>query len=104
MAIYDDLLTKYRKVKERLKEIEEQARNERTLWESAIELFNDRFFVPFKLEAKNKAAVCLAHEPILDLTYTFTDGADSTQVVRDTLMKITKPRGKESFIYLEHNF
>ena len=36
------------------REIEEEARKEGTLWEAAIDLFNDRFFVPFKLEAKKR--------------------------------------------------
>ena len=99
MSSYDDLLTKYRKVKERLKDIEEKARKERTLWEAAIELFNDRFFVPFTLEAKNKAAVCLAHEPILDLSYTFRDNGDSSPVERDTLMKVLS-QGEKKALYI----
>jgi len=52
-----DVLDHYRRVKIRRKQIEDEARKERTHWETAIDLFNDRFFVPFTLEARNKAAV-----------------------------------------------
>jgi hypothetical protein len=98
-TIYEDLLAKYRKIKARRKEIEEEARKERTLWEAAIDLFNDRFFVPFTLEAKNKAAVALGHEPMLDLTYTFKDGNDSALVARDTLMK-SLSQGEKKALYI----
>jgi hypothetical protein len=98
-GLYDDLLAKYRSVRQRLKEIEAEASTERTQWETAIELFNDRFFVPFKLEAKNKAAVCLAHEPMLDLTYTFKDGQGETPVGRDALMK-SLSQGEKKALYI----
>jgi hypothetical protein len=98
-AAFDDLLGHYRRVKTRRKEIEEQARKERTLWETAIDEFNYRFSVPFTLEAKNKAAVALAHESMLDLTYTFNDSSDSTPVVRDTLMK-SLSQGEKKALYI----
>ena len=53
-SLYSDLLEQYRRVKTELKEIEEEARKEQTRWEEAIDLFNERFFVPFALEAKNQ--------------------------------------------------
>lgn len=46
--LYDDLMMKYSQARARRKEIEEQARKEQTHWETAIDLFNDRFFVPFR--------------------------------------------------------
>lgn len=98
-ALYNDLLAKYRSVKQRLKDIEAEAATERTQWEAAIDLFNDRFFVPFRLEAKNKAAVCLAHEPMLDLTYTFKDGQGETPVGRDALMK-SLSQGEKKALYI----
>lgn len=98
-AEFNEIIDHYRKVKTRRSEIEEAARKERTLWENAIDLFNDRFFVPFRLEARNKAAVVLEHEPMLDLTYTFQDGSDSMPVVRETLMK-TLSQGEKKALYI----
>ena len=98
-VLYNDVLTKYHKVKARRKEIEDEARKERTQWEAAIDLFNDRFFVPFTLEAKNKIAVALGHEDMLDLSYTFKDGSDSVPVVRETLMK-SLSQGEKKALYI----
>jgi hypothetical protein len=83
---YKDLLEHYYRVKARRKEIEDEAKKESNQWESAIETFNDRFFVPFTLEVKNKAAVTLGHNDILDLAYTFKEGEDKMPVVRKTLL------------------
>jgi len=98
-SAYHELLEQFRRVKARRKEIEEEASKERTLWEAAIDLFNDRFFVPFTLEAKNKAAVTLGHEAILDLAYTFKDGPDSAPIVRDTLLK-SLSQGEKKALYI----
>lgn len=96
---YKELLAHYRRVKARRREIEEEAKKERNLWEAAIDLFNDRFFVPFTLEVKNKAAVTLGHEDILDLAYTFKDGDDAMPVVRDTLLK-SLSQGEKKALYI----
>jgi energy-coupling factor transporter ATP-binding protein EcfA2 len=98
-SLYDDLMAKYSQARARRKEIEEQARKEQTHWEAAIDLFNDRFFVPFRLEAKNKIEVCLGKAPMLDLGYTFNDATDSTSVTRDTLLK-SLSQGERKALYI----
>ena len=98
-SLYSDLLEQYRRVKTELKEIEEAARKEQTRWEEAIDLFNERFFVPFALEAKNKAAVTLGHDAILDLNYTFHDGTDQAPVEHDELMK-SLSQGEKKALYI----
>lgn len=98
-SLYDELLEKYRKVKTRRREIEEKARKERTQWEKAIDLFNERFFVPFELVAKNKAAVALGHDPMLDLQYIFRDGSDETTVARQELLK-SLSQGEKKALYI----
>ncbi len=98
-SLYDELLSQYRKVKSRLKEIEQAARSESTFWEAAIDLFNERFIVPFKLEAKNKAAVVFGHDSVLDLGYTFSDGAESVSVEREELMK-SLSQGERKALYI----
>jgi hypothetical protein len=96
---FNDLLVHYRNVKARRAEIEEEARKEITQWEKAIDLFNERFFVPFTLEAKNKAAVVLTHDPILDLSYTFKDGADSTPI-GETVLMASLSQGEKKALYI----
>jgi hypothetical protein len=98
-ALYDDLMAKYSEARVRRKEIEEQANKERSQWEAAIELFNDRFFVPFRLEAKNKIAVSLGRAPILELGYTFTDPTESTPVTREALLTALS-QGEKKALYI----
>ena len=84
--LYDNLVTQYEKVEKRKAEIEEEANKERTQWEKVIEIFNERFYVPFKVEAKNRVAVILAQEPLLNLSFTFQDGAESVLVEKNELI------------------
>ena len=97
--LYDELLTQYKKVKDRRQEIENEAREERTRWESAIDLFNERFFVPFTLEAKNKTAVMLGYDTKLELGYTFHDGAETTPVEHQDLLG-TLSQGEKKALYI----
>lgn len=85
--LYVDLIEKYQAAEERKKEIEQQAALERTQWEEVIEIFNSRFFVPFKLTAKNRVSVILGQDSILTLGFTFEDRDGKTDVEKSELMK-----------------
>lgn len=97
--LYEDLLTKYRAAEQRKKEIEETATAQRTQWEAVIDIFNDRFVVPFKLTAKNRTAVILGEEPMLTLGFTFEDGNDQATVEKPTLMQ-TLSTGEKKALYI----
>lgn len=97
---FQDLIAKYQAAEARRKEIEAQAQKERTQWQEVIEIFNDRFFVPFKLEAVNRVAVILGQEPILSLGFNFEDGADKATVDRNTLMQALSTGEKKAFYVL----
>ncbi len=97
---FQDLLNKYQAAQARRKEIEEQAAKERTQWEEVIDIFNDRFFVPFKLEAINRLSVILGQEPMLSLGFTFEDGEDKTAVDRNALMQALSTGEKKAFYVL----
>ena len=85
--LYNDLIKKYRAAEKRKGEIEEEARKQWTQWESVIDIFNGRFFVPFKLSAENRVSVILGQEQMLLLAFTFEDGAEKTTVERAALMQ-----------------
>ena len=85
--LYNDWMAKYDAARQRLKEIEEEAQKQRTQWERVIEIFNDRFFVPFKLEAKNKTDVMLGQTSIIDLGFTYIDGSDSAELKHNELLQ-----------------
>lgn len=98
--LYKDLVEKYQAAQKRKKEIEEEARKQRTQWESVIEIFNRRFFVPFKLTAKNRIPIILGQESMLSLTFTFEDGADHAPVEKDALMQTLSTGEKRAFYVL----
>ncbi|RWO19615.1 hypothetical protein [Mesorhizobium sp.] len=64
-----------------------------------IELFNDRFFVPFKLVPKNFREVVLGQEPILSVGFTFEDGADTASVEHADLLA-TFSTGEKKALYI----
>jgi hypothetical protein len=97
---YKDLIDKYRSAEKRKSEIEEEARKQRTQWEEVIDIFNSRFFVPFKLSAENRVSVILGQEPMLRLTFTFEDGADTAPVERTALMQALSTGEKRAFYIL----
>lgn len=96
---YKDLVENYRKAEKRRQEIEEQASKERTQWEEVIDIFNSRFFVPFKLEAKNRTSVILGQEPMLTLGFTFEDSGGTAPVERSDLLSILST-GEKKALYI----
>lgn len=99
IELYKVLIDKYQAAEKRKKEIEEEAQKQRTQWESVIEIFNSRFFVPFKLIAKNRIPVILGQEPMLSLGFTFEDGEDHAPVEKTELMKILST-GEKKALYI----
>ena len=97
--LYDKLLSEYQAAQKRKKEIQEAAAKQRTQWEDVIAIFNDRFFVPFKLEAKNRIQVILGNEPVLSLGFTFDDGDGPAPVARDTLLQVLS-QGEKKALYV----
>jgi len=97
--LYEDLVSKYQSAEKRMKQIEEEAAKQGTQWESVIEIFNERFFVPFTLAAKNKVLVMLGEEPMLNLGFTFENGEEKVQVERAALMKVLST-GEKKALYI----
>lgn len=98
--LYKDLIEKYQATEKRQKEIEEEARKQRTQWETVIDIFNKRFFVPFTLSATNRVSVILGQEPILSLGFTFKDGADTAPVAKSELMQVLSTGEKKALYVL----
>jgi hypothetical protein len=94
-----DLVSKVQAAADKTKKIVEQAAKEKTLWEDVIDLFNERFFVPYKLRAKNREAVILGDEPILSLEFIFEDAGDHVPVERTTLLEALS-QGEKKALYV----
>ena len=97
--LYKDLVDKYQAAEKRRREIEEEAGKQRTQWERVIDIFNDRFFVPFKLAARNKIPVMLGDEPMLSLDFTFEEGTETASVEKSTLMQVLST-GERKALYV----
>lgn len=97
--LYRRVLTCFKDTEERRKEIEKQASEESTHWEKVIRIFNDRFFVPFRLSAENKHKVALGQETILKLVFEFEEGGESRGVERDDLLSVLS-NGEKKALYI----
>ncbi len=89
----------FKDTEHRRKEIEQQAAAESTQWENVIQIFNYRFFVPFRLNAENKHLVMLGQETMLKLVFQFEEGGESTGVERDDLLSVLS-NGEKKALYI----
>jgi len=102
--LYLSLITKVQAAAERSKVIQEQAAREGTQWQAVIDMFNDRFVVPFRLVAINKVEVMLGQEAVLRLGFIFKDGEQEVQVGRDALLQALSTGEKKAFYILNMLF
>ncbi|WP_202817409.1 hypothetical protein [Ornithinimicrobium sp. CNJ-824] len=98
-ALYDRVVNCYKDTEKRKKAIEQQAAAESTQWERVIDIFNDRFFVPFRLIATNRDRVVLGQENLLKLGFEFEDGSERTAVERGELLEILS-NGEKKALYI----
>ncbi|WP_246398439.1 AAA family ATPase [Mycobacterium vicinigordonae] len=98
-SLYDAAVQCFRAADSRKKEIERSATDQRTQWEEVIDIFNDRFFVPFRLIGRNRERVMLGLEPILKLGFEFEDGEDRAEVDRKELLQVLST-GEKKALYI----
>jgi len=80
--------------------IEEAAQQEQTQWQDVIQIFNDRFTVPFRLEVENLVPVILGQDKAPRLGFTFVDGEDEAQVGKDQLLEALSTGEAKAFYIL----
>ncbi|WP_116047031.1 phage infection protein [Amycolatopsis palatopharyngis] len=97
--LYKRVVDCFKSTEKRKKEIEQQATAESTQWERVIDIFNDRFFVPFRLIANNRDRVVLGQEKLLKLGFEFEEGTESTPVERGDLLQILS-NGEKKALYI----
>lgn len=98
--VYLRLLDQRQSTEKRRLEIEAAAASERTQWQEVIDIFNERFSVPFKLAPKNLIAVALAKEPMLALDFKFEDAGESVSVNRADLIAGLSTGERKAFYLL----
>ncbi|WP_198418608.1 hypothetical protein [Cryobacterium frigoriphilum] len=92
-------LAEYEKAEERKRQIEGAARGQQTQWEKVISIFNDRFFVPFRLKAENREEVVLGREPLLRLGFDFEDRGEIADVDKGALLEVLST-GEKKALYI----
>ena len=97
--LYHDVVLKYQAAEKRRAAIEQEANKQRTQWERVIDIFNDRFFVPFKLTATNRTSVILGEQSLLSLGFTFEDGGGTAPVAKGTLIQ-SLSTGEKKALYI----
>lgn len=96
---YGRVVKSFKDTTKRCREIEKRAAEERTQWETVIQIFNDRFHVPFRLSAENKHRVALGQEAMLKLIFEFQEGEEVQSVERDDLLSILS-NGEKKALYI----
>jgi energy-coupling factor transporter ATP-binding protein EcfA2 len=99
-ALYDDWMKKYDAAAARREELEKEARAQQSQWKRAIETFNDRFMVPFKLEAKNEAEVTLGQTAIIELGFSYIDGTERVEIQKADLLQSLSTGERRAFYIL----
>jgi energy-coupling factor transporter ATP-binding protein EcfA2 len=97
---YMALLDTYEQVREREAAIYAEAEKQKTQWEEVIDIFNNRFTVPFKLHVDNRIDVMIGNAQIMKLGFTYDDGKESMDINRDDLLKYLSNGEKKAFYIL----
>ena len=99
--LINPLLTSYRLNKAKLERIENEAVSQQSKWEYIIEIFKDRFHVPFCVDIANKKSVVLGKESP-NIVFKFDNGSGSKrQMSRDELENLeVLSQGERRALYL----
>ena len=98
-GLYRDWLDKFNAARKRRDELEEIAKGQQNQWKRVIEIFNERFVVPFKLEATNEVEVTLGQTAIIKLGFTYVDGDESVELQKSDLLQ-SLSTGEKKALYI----
>lgn len=96
--LYTELLKEYRSGEKRINEIIQQSRAEETRWRQVVDIFNERFFVPFKVEVINQDDVILRRD-VPTIGFRFYDKADEVKVGEADLLRVLSS-GEKRALYI----
>ncbi len=97
---FEDLMEAYTVKKKRIQEITQTASEQKSKWQKVVEIFNERFSVPFKLIVENSTNVIL-ERVAPNLRFEFVDDLESSPkpVEKGNLLK-TLSHGERRAFYL----
>lgn len=92
------LVQLYEEAKIEIREIQDDAQKENTRWRQVVDIFTNRFFVPFKVKISNQKDVVLKNS-VPSLTFNYTDKDDEQEIERVKLNSILSG-GERRALYL----
>lgn len=96
---YGSLMDLYTESQEAIGLIVDQANTEKTEWENVVELYNNRFDVPFKLEIHNQDDVILKDKVSPNIGFTYSDGRGNRHIDENAIKK-SLSTGEKRALYL----
>ncbi|MEA3318412.1 MAG: hypothetical protein U9Q88_00185 [Bacillota bacterium] len=97
LEVYNNLVVEFKKGQTNIKEIIEKAKNQQTDWEKVIEIFNSRFYVPYRLGIKNKEDTVL-RDAAPSVEYYFEERLED--VDEDLLLRVLSQGERRTFYLL----
>lgn len=101
--LLDELINDYNKAQEDLKKLRDDAREQVTDWKKALDLFKERFFVPFSIEPSNQEDVILNME-LPSFKYIFSDSRGEKEVTKDNLLNVLSTGERRAYYILNMIF
>ena len=96
--LYRKFLEEYQKGEKELEKIIDQAKKEETHWINVINIFNERFSVPFKLTIQNQGDVILKRD-IPSIAFVFKDMDEEVPVEKPALLQALSS-GEKRALYI----
>lgn len=102
-TLLEDLLDEYKKAQENLAQIRKEAKEETTDWKKALELFKDRFYVPFLIEPSNQDDVIL-NQALPSFKYIFLDNRGCKEIAKGSLIDVLSTGERRAYYILNMIF
>lgn len=96
----EELLKEYKRAYEELTLLRKKAKKETTDWQKALELFKERFYVPFTIETTNQEDVIL-NTDLPSFKYTFiNERKGKKEVTKESLLEVLSTGEKRAYYIL----
>lgn len=96
--IFIELYNLYLNGKKDIEEIIIEAKKEETDWENVVDIFNERFSIPFKLQIENKEDVILKNS-VASVGFLFKDSEGEKEIQKKELIEVLS-QGEKRALYL----
>jgi len=102
-VMLQELLEEYKKAQDDLKVLRDKAKGETTDWKKALDLFVERFYVPFLIEPSNQDDVILNMD-LPSFKYIFSDNRGKKEITKDSLLNVLSTGEKRAYYILHMIF